>query len=1101
MHRTLSILLLFFVSNSYAQEKITLVNSGELIKEGIEYHDDGKYDKAILKYKQVPENDTNYTLMIYELGLTYMAQENFTKSIELYEKGMKLESTYKASFIQQLGNAYSRNKQLDKALETYRYGLKEFPYYFRYYSEMGAASYLNGKPKEALIYLDSCLQINFFHGRAHYLMGQICERNNYFIPAILSYQMAAYLSSGDQVGLSSLVQIQKIANGEIEIDKDSINELFAKGENNFEDIDEIIRSQSELDEKYKVKPAVNLPFNALVKSLHLVNNRLSLSPEGTGWYYENLVPIYLDWWNKKDFPIILYKMAGSVDNDQARKMFTKNKSKINKHYGNFYNEQMDAKFTYKCRIAGNKNTYKHLFSYINDNLFALIPKDEEYDFNEGIMPKNGYYIYFFNNGVKKSEGKYEDANLDGVWQYYTEKGNIIRKADNIGKDEFKRTTYYSNGQPESTDHYKDGKFINDYISYYPNGVIKSSIPVVNGVIDGKVKFYHDNGQLSCIRQFEKGKIKDGEEINYHSNGVVESKVKYKNEKMEGEVIEYYADGKIKRKTKYKDGKANGNSKEYHRNGTLKGDYNYSDGQYDGSVKEYYDNGVLETEANYTKGENKGKSLYYDFDGKLYAEYVENKGKIKTAIYYDKQGNKIYEVDAQKNELNLQKYNQVGIMTEEGKVKKDFRVGKWKFYSQSGALNTIKEYDEKGNFNGKVESYLVGDILDEKYEMKDNKLNGYYIEYYCNGNKRREGNYVDGLKEGVWRQLYINKEIFQEEFYVKGEREGALKYYYPNGKIKGIEEYKDGLFYKLISYDVNGNFASEDTIGYPSGTLIINYANGKPRLNFRYLNGKKEGKQVSYWANGNYRNVEEYKNGEQINNEYNYLPNGKLNTKYKYTDGERDSVYTSFYENGKAENTEHFLYDESNGEETYYYENGKIELTGINKDNVREGWFSFYSSDGMLQYKLFYHLGIELAYSYLNKSGKLVDSIPFKNASGDYTCYFQNGNLSAKGVYVNGQRHGVYTKYYANGKKEFETTYNYGLRQGLYIMYYDNGKIKLEVNYENNNKNGLEKEYDVNGKLVKETTWDHNYMNGPEKYYTNGKLVKTINYFYDDTADK
>ncbi|MFM9945597.1 MAG: hypothetical protein ACKVQB_10235 [Bacteroidia bacterium] len=1100
MRKTLAIFILLYGFNGVSQDKIKLVNSGELLREGIEYHEDAKYDKAILKYKQIPENDTNYTLAIYELGLTYIVQKDFKNAIEIFEKAIKLESHLKTSYIQQLGNAYSQNKQPEKAMDVYRQGLREYPYYFRFYYEMGAACFEDNRPKDALKYLDSCLKINFFYGRAHYLMGQICERNDYFIPAILSYQMASYLAYDNQVGLTSLVQIQKIANGEIEINKDSITVLFAKGENDFTDIDEIIRSKSELDEKYKVKPAVNLPFNSLVKSLHLVNNRLNLSPDGAGWYYENLVPIYLNWWKKKEFPIILYRMAAPVDNEQAKKMYAKNKAKIEKHYGIFYNEHLESKFTYKSRIPEYKGVYKHLYTYKSENIFAIIPESEPYDFNK-VSVKNGYYVFFHNNGEKKSEGEYEKDIQTGEWSYYSERGVLLRKVDNIGSNEFKRITYYSNGNKESSDHYKDGKYINEYVTYYANGVKQRVMPLENGNIDGEVIYYYDNGQISHKTNYAKGKMEDGIETYYHRNGALKTKINYKNGKREGDVTEFFDDGKIKLKLKYKDDKAHGNYKEYHRNGTLIVDKNFDNGEYDGSYKTYFDNGVIEEEANYAKGENKGKSLYYDFDGKVYAEYVENKGKIKSAIFYNKQGKKIYEVDAQKNELNLQIYNQIGIKVQEGKVKKDFRVGEWKFYSSSGALKYIKEYDEKGTFNGKIESYIVGDILDEKYEMKNNNLHGYYVEYFNNGNKYREGNYYEGEKEGVWRQYYINKQIYKEEYYVKGEREGTVRYFHPNGKIKETEEYKDGLFYKMTTYDLDGKLVSQDTIGYPYGSLVLKFANGKAETDFKYFNGKKEGKQYSYWANGNCRVLEEYHDGEQIKNEYNYLSTGKMVSKYRYTNGERDSIYTTFYEDGKPEGRESFAYDISEGDEIYYHENGKIQLKGVNKADEREGWFSYYSFDGNLQYKMLYHLGIELAYTFTGKDGKLIDSIPFKNASGDYTCYFQNGNISAKGNYVHGTRHGVYTKYFTNGKKEFEANYKYGLYHGQYTEFYENGKVKMEVNYENNKKQGIEKEYDVNGKLIKETTWEIHFMHGPQKIYSNGKLIKTINYVYNETEDK
>lgn len=1101
MKKSTLIFCLLLTISAFAQDKLRLVNSGQLLREGIQYHDEEKYDKAILKYKQIPENDTNYVLAQFELGLTYMAQKSFDKAIDLYTNILQSESQYRSSFFQQLGNAYSQNKQLDKALETYRLGLKEFPYYFRYYSEMGAACFINDQPVLALKYLDSCLKINFTYGRAHYLMGQVCAKNNYFIPAMLSYQMAAYLSYDDEVGLNALVEIQKIANGEIIINKDSITKLFPDNENNFEEIDEIIRSKSELSEKYKVKPAVNLPFDALVKGLHLVNNRISMFPEGKGWYYENLVPIYNAWWAKKEFPIMMYRMCNAVNNEQTKKMFAKNKPKIEKHFYEFFNSLLDTRFTYQGRINGKTEVYKHIFTYATNNLFMIMPKDEDYDLSKPHEPKTGYYRYFYNNGVIKSEGNYTDGKQDGIWKYYNEDATQYSTIDNISEKEYTITKYYTNGQKRSYEHIKDGLTIDNYLQYYSNGVLEQKLPIKENHIDGEFAIYYDNGQVRRSNKMVKGKIADGEEIYYHPNGVILSKGTNKNDKAEGEYTEYYEDGKIKFTRIYKDGKANGPAKEYFRNGQVSEEYTYVDDKYDGVYKSYYDNGVLEREAKYVKGESIGKTKLYDFDGKLFAEYLDGKNKIKSATYYDKTGKVIYTVDAQKNELDLKKYNALGIVIEEGKVKKDFRVGTWKFYSDGGALLYIKTYDDKGVFNGKVEKYLVGEILDERYEMKDDEYDGTYIEYFINGNKLREGNYVKGNKEGPWKYYFNNKNIRDEIYYHEDKMVGIRRIYNPDGKLKTIEEYKEGYIYKVKLFNSEGKMISSDTTGFPYGNLILKYENGNTYCHTSYKNGKKHGKQYFYYSNGFTKNIEEYVDGVQTGLEINYHSNGKPEYKCKYVNGDLDSTYTWFTESGQVEVRRNYKYDREDGTETYYAFNGKVEMTGNNKYDDREGWFEYFSADGNLQYRILYHMGIQLAYSYKGKNGKFVDSIPFVKGSGEMFASFQNGNTSSKCSFVNGKRNGTYTRYYSNGKKEFEATYKFGYYDGLYTEYYENGNIRIQVNYDNNHKTGIQKEFDQTGKLVKETPYEIDYINGVQKIYSNGKLIQSLTYYYDDTADK
>lgn len=1103
MRLLITTFFLFSLTTLFSQTKPLLVNSGEVIADGIKYYDDEKYDKAINKYKQVAESDTNYALSLYELGLSYLAQKNYTLAIATFQEGLKLESDLRSAFIQQLGNTYSSNKQLDKALETYRNGLKEYPMNFRYYYEIGAAFYDDKQPKVALQYLDSCLKINFGYPRAHLLMGLICAENNYFVPALMSFQMASYLGYDSKIGLLALTEIQKIATGETRVNsKDSIVKLFDKSDNNFEDLEEIIKSKSELDPKYKVKPSVSLPFTAVIKCLHVMNSRLVQITDAKGWYAETLMPIYAEWWNNGEFPIMMYRMCNSTDKEAAQKMYKKNKEAITQQYTRFYSHFLKKKIIYESMIPQAKGEYKHLFLYDNNSLYAMIPSSEPYSLSKGLSPRNGYYIFFYNNGNIKKEGSYIDGVETGTWKYYFETGVLNQIYEVTSPTDYTYTKYYSNGQPEEKGHLVDQKTVGKFYRYYRNGLLEKVIPVgSNDKVEGDFEKYFDNGQLKEIITFANSKIIDGERIQYYRNGAISTKENFKNEKLDGEWTEYFKSGQIRQYGKYKAGKLEGPWKKYHPNGKIALESNYVNGELHGVYKEYYDSGVLESEANYVNGDNSGKTIHYDTDGKKYAEYVENRGKIKSATYFDKNGKAIHQVDMAKSETPFVKYNMLGIKVEEGSALKDMRYGTWKFYYNSGALSTTKDFDNKGKVNGKVEEYYEGGNLKKRYEMNDDMLDGTYTGYYFNGKKYEEGTYVKDMKQGIWRKYYSNGVVSDESYYLNDEVVGIEKSFYRNGNLRSYEEYKDGVYIKYSLFDTSGQLISMDTIGLPYGDLILKYKNSNTYVQDVYWAGMLQGKQTSYWGNKNPKNIQERSRGAMVNVEYDYYTNGKLKevTFYKY--GQIDSIHTSYYENGNIEQQFYYKYGEANGPEIYYQENGKVEVKGERKDGEKEGWYEFYAPDGHIQYRVKYHLGVAIAYSYQDKDGKYLPDIQMPNASGDFTCTFSNGITSAKGSYVNGERHGLYTKYYFNGKKCFETSYDNGYINGTYINYYENGKTLDEVTYVNNSKEGVEKKYDEKGNLVLETTWLNDIKHGPEKYYSGGKLVKTINYEYGNTYEK
>ena len=68
------ILLLLLSFNSFAQSEIE-----NFIKEGIQFHDNREYDKAIETYKKALKLDPNSTLVNYEIALSYFQKETIKK--------------------------------------------------------------------------------------------------------------------------------------------------------------------------------------------------------------------------------------------------------------------------------------------------------------------------------------------------------------------------------------------------------------------------------------------------------------------------------------------------------------------------------------------------------------------------------------------------------------------------------------------------------------------------------------------------------------------------------------------------------------------------------------------------------------------------------------------------------------------------------------------------------------------------------------------------------------------------------------------------------------------------------------------------------------
>ena len=285
----------------------------------------------------------------------------------------------------------------------------------------------------------------------------------------------------------------------------------------------------------------------------------------------------------------------------------------------------------------------------------------------------------------KWEGTYIDGKRDGYFKTYNEKGELITvekyindvlqmDAPELAKLDIK-STYYSNGQVQSSGPYKDNMPFGMHRIYDENGkpqkadIYDSGKVVASGPIDdadeqvGDWKEFYDNGQAKAEGKYEAG-VKVGE-------------WKY-----------YFRDGKKFEIGKYdKKGKQTGKWLWYYEDGNLRRESNYSKGQEDGDFTELNDSGKVITQGQYEDGLKEGKWVYQlgnyksigkysgDLEDSIWTEYYNDNGKIRFTGKFSQgrpDGIHIWYYEDGKKQLEGT-YN-LGLMED-----------KWKYYSPNGDL--------------------------------------------------------------------------------------------------------------------------------------------------------------------------------------------------------------------------------------------------------------------------------------------------------------------------------------------------------------------------------------------------------------------------------
>ena len=92
------------------------------------------------------------------------------------------------------------------------------------------------------------------------------------------------------------------------------------------------------------------------------------------------------------------------------------------------------------------------------------------------------------------------------------------------------------------------------------------------------------------------------------------------------------------------------------------------------------------------------------------------------------------------------------------------------------------------------------IIEETLIDKD----GLYTEWYENGNKQTESNFVNGVTDGLQSVWYENGHIQGKGIYQIGKRHGVWSYYYDNGQKNSYGEFVNGNFHgDWITWHSNG----------------------------------------------------------------------------------------------------------------------------------------------------------------------------------------------------------------------------------------------------------------------------------------------------------
>ena len=254
------------------------------------------------------------------------------------------------------------------------------------------------------------------------------------------------------------------------------------------------------------------------------------------------------------------------------------------------------------------------------------------------------------------------------------------------------------------------------------------------------------------------------------------------------------------------------------------------------VKLYYPNGALSSEGIMINGQPEGYWKSYYKTGELFSEGNRLNGQLSGLWKFYSQKGKIKEEIVYQNDMRngvSRKYRSDGTVVQLISFRNGVKDGIEEFFYENGTIESKYQYKD-GKKEGRAFKYdqkdgriirlmefrennKVTDLPINRYDDKGIKT-GFWIDFHPNENKKLEGNYVDGKKQGIFKAYDKRENLIAIYNYDQDQLASTdvdinflneEKLYYENGNLKEIIStnklgLRQGYQYK---YDENGDLLS------------------------------------------------------------------------------------------------------------------------------------------------------------------------------------------------------------------------------------------------------------------------------------------------------
>ena len=310
-------------------------------------------------------------------------------------------------------------------------------------------------------------------------------------------------------------------------------------------------------------------------------------------------------------------------------------------------------------------------------------------------------------------------------------------------------------------------------------------------------------------------------------------------------------------------------------------------------------------------------------------------------------------------------------------------------------------------------------------------------------------------------------------------------------------------------------------GKMDGTWISYYFNSQQKIKGLYVNGKRHGEWTYWGPKGDVLAKFQFNHGEPIGHWQGYYPGHQKAMDLIYNPKGEYLQCVQYYPSGPV--ALNFEYTSQEGsvktDRSYYFENFKIFQYEQRTDELKDGMFQRYFSNGVLWESYMYENGALMEVEETrSKGGMPRKNEDFRNGNGTINKYYPNGNTYSKTTYKNGFENGPIQVFDLGGNPTGNGQFENGVPVGTWDIYSKYHTLMKEVNFDtlpnrvlikrpispapkefaigpklDGCRHGEWKAYDAYGDLTSVTNYKYGYKDGKQTYYQTKKITREFNY--------